>query len=164
MGGGGVPGIWTIDFACGHTEKRDLTSKRVDQRAGYARWLAKYDCMECYKKKKNASTFHAKQRAQELEAAERVEQRSGFEPLDGSEKQQAWARHLRADITEGLYDLYVSSGEHDEAWFETTVLEPSRRIARAKWWIENREYDLPAYVELIAAGAQGEDANEPVRS
>lgn len=159
-----IPTTWTIDYSCGHTGDIDLSKKRVDQRAGYAKWLEQRDCFDCYKHKngKKESAERAKEREVELEKVGTWEERSGLEDLDGSDKQQAWARVIRGDILAGLYDLYVESGEHDEEWFESEILTPARMIATCRWWIDNRDFELPAFPELLIAGADSEDGNENV--
>ena len=45
----GVKTIWPITYACGHSEDRNLSSKRADERAGYARSLASKDCTEYWR-------------------------------------------------------------------------------------------------------------------
>ena len=159
-----IPKVWNIDYACGHSGEMDLSQKRIDQRAGYAKWLEKRDCFECYKGKgtKKVSKERQKERAEELEKVAVQEKRDGLLPLSGSEKQQEWARTLRGEVLAGLYDLYVTSEEHDEEWFESEVLTPARMIATSRWWIDNREFGLPAFPELLAAGAQSDDASENV--
>lgn len=161
---GRVPTVWTIDHTCGHTRDQDLSRKRADQRAGYAAWLAKRDCWDCYKEK-NKGTFErrqAEERVQELADAETYEQRSGLESLDGTEKQVEWARVIRVDVLSAVYEETVQDGQQDEDWFEDTILRPARMMATARWWIDNREMDTDAWPELLAAGAESTDANENV--
>lgn len=159
-----IPKMWDIDFACGHSQEIDLSQKRIDQRAGYAKWLEQRDCFDCFKSKgtKKVSKEREKERAEELENVAVQEKRDGLLPLSGSDKQQVWARSLRRDVLAGLYDLYVTSEEHDEEWFEAEILTPARMIATSRWWIDNREFELPAFPELLAAGAQSDDASENV--
>lgn len=157
-----IPKVWHIDYACGHSEDRDLSNKRVDQRAGFAEWLSGKDCFDCYKKKSagTVSKELAAERAKKLETTAEWEEKSGLQPLDGSDKQIQWARVIRGEVLEGLYDLYVTSGEHDEEWFDHEILAAARAIATARWWIDNREMDLPAFLELLPAGAESVDATE----
>ena len=159
-----IPTTWTINYACGHTGDLDMSNKRVDQRAGYAKWLQQRDCFDCYKNRQGTkeSAERAKERAAALERVAISEQRSGLEGLTGTEKQQSWARVIRGDILAGLYDLYVASGQHDEGWFESEILAPAQRIATSRWWINNRDMGLPEFPELLAAGADSEDATENV--
>lgn len=39
---------WNVDHACGHCAEHDLSAKRASERAGYARWLATKECVECW--------------------------------------------------------------------------------------------------------------------
>lgn len=161
--------VWSIDHQCGHSVERDLSDRKPDKRAGFAKWLASTDCFECYKKK-NDSAFEkkrAEERAEEQERelayAEVYETRSGLEALSGSEKQVAWSRRIRVQVLATLYEL-VESGQKDEAWFEATILVPARLIATARWWIDNREFEADDWPELLAAGAESTDANENLAS
>lgn len=89
-----IPKMWDIDFACGHSQEIDLSQKRIDQRAGYAKWLEQRDCFDCFKSKgtKKVSKEREKERAEELENVAVQEKRDGLLPLSGSDKQQVWAR------------------------------------------------------------------------
>jgi hypothetical protein len=40
---------WSITHACGHVAERDLSDRRADERAGFARWLATKDCTDCWR-------------------------------------------------------------------------------------------------------------------
>ena len=60
-----------------------------------------------------------------------------------------------------LYEQ-VESGQKDEDWFEETVLVPARLIATARWWIDNKDFEVEDWPELLSAGAESADANENV--
>ncbi|MDN6301443.1 MAG: hypothetical protein L0J57_00120 [Brachybacterium sp.] len=157
--------VWSIDHQCGHSADRDLSDRAADKRAGFAKWLASTDCFECYKKK-NRSDFKKKrqeEQAHELENAEVYETRSGLEALSGSEKQIAWARHIRVQVLAALYEQ-VEGEEKDEEWFEATVLVPARLIATARWWIDNKDFEVEDWPELLKVGAESTDANENLTS
>lgn len=161
--------VWSIDHRCGHSAERDLSDRKPDKRAGFAKWLASTDCFECYKKN-SRSEFEKKRAAERLEEqkreladAEVYETRSGLEVLSGSDKQIAWARRIRVQVLASLYEQ-VESGQKDEAWFERTVLGPARLIATSRWWIDNRDFEVEDWPELLAAGAESTDANENLAS
>lgn len=155
--------MWAIDHRCGHSAERDLSDRTPDRRAGFAKWLASTDCFECYKKK-NSAEFERKreeERQRAIADAEVYETRSGLEELAGSDKQVAWARRIRVQVLGSLYEQ-VESGQKDEDWFEETVLVPARLIATARWWIDNKDFEVEDWPELLSAGAESADANENV--
>ena len=157
--------VWSIAHVCGHTVERDLSDKSPDKRAGFAKWLKDRDCTECFKEK-NRDEFEQKRReeeAKELADAEVYEQRSGLDELSGTDKQVAWGRRIRVQVLAALYEQ-VEEGEKDEGWFEQTILQPARLIGTARWWIDNREFAAEDWPELLAAGAQSDDANENLAS
>jgi hypothetical protein len=93
-----VKTIWPSTFVCGHSDDRDLSSKRADERAGYARWLASKDCTDCWRagqadagERLSKEQWLEAKRAEEAESLASWEQRAGMPPLDGSEKAFAWA-------------------------------------------------------------------------
>ena len=47
-----VKTIWPITFACGHQAERDLSDRAADRRAGFAEWLAKQSCTDCWRASK----------------------------------------------------------------------------------------------------------------
>lgn len=157
--------VWSIDHQCGHSVERDLSDRKPDKRAGFAKWLASTECFECYKKS-NRAEFE-KKRAEELKReladAEVYETRSGLEPLSGSEKQVAWARRIRVQVLASLYEQ-VEGGQKDESWFEAAVLAPARLIVTARWWIDNKDFEIEDWPELLASGVESADANENVAS
>ena len=159
-----IPKVWNIDYSCGHSGEMDLSQKRIDQRAGYAKWLEKRDCFECYKSKgtKKVSKERQKERAEELEKIAVQEKRDGLLPLSGSEKQQEWARTLRGMCWRACMTSTSPARSTTRSGSRSEVLTPARMIATSRWWIDNREFGLPAFPELLAAGAQSDDASENV--
>jgi len=153
-----VKTIWPITYAYGHSEHRDLSGKRADERAGYARWLASKDCTACWRATQtDAGENVAKEqwlerkRAEEAEQVGASEQRAGMHALDGSEKAAAWGRRGRHSVLTSAYAALVVEGDmSDEQWI-AHIEAPARLITRASWWIDNRDTTPAAVAELLAA-------------
>jgi hypothetical protein len=153
-----VKTIWPITYACGHSEDRDLCSKRVDERAGYARWLASKDCTDCWRatqadtgERVTKEQWLERKRAEEAEEVGAWEQRAGMFALNGSEKAAAWGRRVRHSILTSAYDaLVVESDMSDEQWI-AHIEASARLITCASWWIDNRDADPADVAELVAA-------------
>ena len=160
-----IPTEYEIDFKCGHTETRDLSNKPAGDRAGFAAWLAKTQCSECFaasapkRKKEYAKKFAAEAREQAQEAATKM----GLPQLEGSEKQVGWALTVRNDLLLGAHDE-LTEGEGasmPEAEFTQRILEPAQRIVRAGWWIDNREQNAADLEELVTDVADENDTENP---
>jgi hypothetical protein len=153
-----VKTIWPITYACGHSEDRDLSGKRADERAGYARWLASKDCTDCWRatqdgtgEKVTKEQWLERKRAEEAEQVGAWEQQAGMFALDGSEKATAWGRRVRHSVLTGAYDALVTEGDmSDEQWI-AHIEAPARLITRASWWIDNRDTTPGDVAELVAA-------------
>ena len=151
-----VKTIWSITYACGHSEDRDLSAKRADERAGYARWLAGKDCTDCWRagqddaERRKAQWLEAK-RADEAEAISAWEQRVGMQPLDGSDKAITWGRRVRHATLTGAYDALVAEADMSDAEWAAAIETPARLITRASWWIDNRDTEPGDVAELVAA-------------
>lgn len=133
--------IVLIEFSCGHEDERDLSAKSAGERAGYAAWLAKSPCTDCWKKKqkRTLSKEVREERAAAHDEAVADQERSRLPVLHGSQKQCDWALRARYELLRDAYTSLVEDGSLDEERFETEVLEPARRITAARWWIDNRE-------------------------
>lgn len=148
-----IPTEYEIDFQCGHTEKRDLSHKPAGDRAGFAAWLAKTQCSDCFstsapkRKKEYAKKFAEEAREEAQAAAEKM----GLPQLEGSDKQVGWALTVRNNLLLGAHDALVEgeAASMTEAEFTERVLEPAQRIVRAGWWIDNREQDAADLEELV---------------
>lgn len=153
-----VKTVWPITFSCGHSEDRDLSPKRADQRAGYAKWLADKKCTPCWRgsqassgERLSDSEFIAEKRAEEAQAAQEWESEARMPDLEGAEKALDWGRRSRHNLLSGAYDTLVMSGDvGDKTWTET-IEERARRITSASWWIDNREADAEDVAELVQA-------------
>lgn len=142
-----------IEFACGHTETRDLSHKPAGDRAGFAQWLASTQCRECFEADapKRRKEFAKQAQAEEREEATEAAQRMNLPELTGTDKQIRWALVARHRlITVAVEDL--TRGEDaamDEDAFEERIMGPARKIVRAGWWIDNRNAESADLEELM---------------
>ncbi|WP_053384996.1 hypothetical protein [Leucobacter celer] len=67
---------------------------------------------------------------------------------------------MRYELLRDAYTGLVQEGEHSEDDFEDQVLEPARKIGRAKWWIDNRDSTSAMLIELLADPGTEPDENE----
>lgn len=153
-----VKTIWPVTYACGHSEDRDLSAKRADERAGYARWLASKECTECWRAgQADAGERLSKQqwletkRAEEAQAICAWEQRAGMQPMDGSDKAIAWGRRVRHTTLTSAYDALVAEADMTDEQWAAAIEAPARLITRATWWIDNRDTAPGDIAELVAA-------------
>jgi len=160
-----VKKIWTIDhLPCGHQSEADLSARPADQRAGYARWLAKRECTDCWREthQRDAAATSAwleSKRTQEREAAQDWAKRFRMPPLDGPERAIVWASTVRHQLVTGAYTALVAEGALDEAdWQE--LEDRARTVTRAGWWIDQREADPADLPELLEAVADSDRTTE----
>lgn len=153
-----VKTIWPITHACGHTEDRDLSGKRADERAGYANWLASKDCTNCWRasqgdtsERLSTDEWIAQQRAAERAEIDAWETRCAMPPLDGSEKAVDWGRRARHTLLTTTYEALVHSGALTEDAWLTSIEAPARTVLRASWWIDQREADPSDVEELLTS-------------
>lgn len=140
-----------IDYKCGHSDTRDLSAIPAGQRAGRIEWLSGRPCFECFKRtaKKGLSKGLKAERAEFHEDALADQERSGLPPLQGSGKQVSWATDERYKLLKAAYEDLVQSEGMSEPEFEEAILEIARRIAGARWWIDNREATSTELIELL---------------
>lgn len=143
---------YEIEFVCGHSEVRDLSAKPAGERKGYAAWLERSKCTDCWKRSSTRQLSKEVQAARDAAQKEAIadQERNGLPILQGSTKQAAWALKARYLLLKAAYEDLVEIGEMGEEQFEETVLEPARVIDRAKWWIDNREYGSQELLQLLA--------------
>lgn len=150
-----IPTTFEIDFACGHTEERDLSNKPAGQRKGFASWLTTKNCSEC-NRKENAAEYKEKLYEEALQKQAALE----LPALEGTEKQLKWATTARNDVLMKAFEEFVR-GEHaimTEEAFEKQFLVPARMITRASWWIDYRDTE-PADLKECLDTAIEEEGN-----
>jgi hypothetical protein len=153
-----VKTIWPIEYACGHRDDRDLSAKKADERAGYAKWLASKDCTDCWRANQGDNNdtlpkqeWLAQKRAEERAAVEEWEQKTDMSALSGSEKALDWGRRCRHEMLSGAYEALVVNGDMPEGQYIEVIERPARLIDRASWWIDNRGAEPEDVRELVEA-------------
>jgi hypothetical protein len=151
-----VKTTWDVEHACGHSQVHDLSTKRVSERAGFARWLAGRDCTDCWARKRDTATgrdrdaWLAERRAEELSVVEMWETKAGMPPLEGSDKAVEWARKVRHQLAVAAFN---DMGSPDDADFTEHIEAPTRAVTSASWWIDQRESEPSDLAELLADAA-----------
>jgi hypothetical protein len=146
---------WSVDHSCGHTIEHDLSARRADERAGYARWLAARSCSDCWRSAHAADAaatqeWLAARRQQEQAGAEEWASQYDMPPLAGSDKAVAWGERCRHRLVTAAYEALVTEGDWDEQrWAE--VEKAARTVDRAGWWIDQRDAEPADLPELLAA-------------
>ncbi len=157
-----VKTTWDVEHACGHSQAHDLSSKRVSDRAGFARWLASRDCTDCWSRDRGTATARdreawlADRRAEELSAVETWETKADMPPLGGSDRAVEWARKVRHQLVAAAFD---DMGSPDDANFTEQVEAPARMVVSASWWIDQRDADPSDLTELLTDAAAGDAAH-----
>ena len=126
---------YSIRRACGHVETVNICGTNVHgERERQAEYEAEKLCYECYQAEKAAR----------LEKAETAD---ALPELEGSPKQVAWAKDLRASKLYGNSGVaYCEKGfadldEEDKATCREAIASIKAQSS-AKWWIDNRQADL----------------------
>ncbi|MHA7170101.1 hypothetical protein ACX801_18300 [Arthrobacter bambusae] len=154
-----------IKYKCGHTQATNLSTVPAGRRKAHAYGLGKnHVCGKCFSKENEAgrAAFLAERNAQTLAEAESFENDHGIPPLTGSEKQLSWGTRSRYELlSKALEDLTNSddapmSGED----FESRILEPSRGILRAGWWIDNQDAETEDLEELVSTAVTEDEHAE----
>lgn len=150
-----IPTTFEIDFACGHTEERDLSKKPAGKRKSIAKWLETKDCSACSKEEK-AAEYKKKL----YEDALANQKKLGLPELEGTEKQLPWATTARDTLIMAAHEEFVM-GENpvmDEADFEQNILVPARLITSSRWWIDYRDTELEDLKECLDTALDDESA------
>jgi hypothetical protein len=160
----GVATRWDVVHNCGHEWTHDLSSRRADQRASFARWLTGRDCTDCWRATRSADTagreeWLAARRAAEQQAAAEWAKRFDMPPLDGPQKIVGWGERCRHQLVTAAHTVLVAEGSWDEAdW--AALEEKARTVTRAGWWLDQRDSggsDLP---ELLDAASESDRGTE----
>ncbi|MEV7035707.1 hypothetical protein AB0N99_36455 [Streptomyces sp. NPDC093272] len=149
----GVKTIWPINHTCGHQVDRDLSDRSADRRAGFAEWLAKQKCTDCWHTAKEGeeqdkTAWLQAKRAEEQAESEAWSEQYRMPPLDGTERAVAWGVRCRHQILTAAYTDLVTERETSEAEWEE-IGESARTITRAGWWIDQRASRPDDLTELL---------------
>jgi hypothetical protein len=153
-----IPTLWTIEHTCGHSATRDLSDRPADRRAGFADWLTRQPCTDCWRARnqedhKAREIRLAERRATEQQEAEDWARTHRLPPLDGSDRAVPWAVRCRHQLLAAAYTILVVEGDLDEAaWQE--VEDAARTISRAGWWLDQRNADPADLPELLEAATE----------
>ncbi len=156
-----VETIWNVEHACGHSVDADLSDRRADQRAGFARWLASKDCGDCWRARRADVGWCSKEewlvtrRAEETTAIDLCEDRFAMPALCGSDNAVQWARRCRADLLSAAYSHLVLGNTLTEEDWEDRIEAPVRQLSQAAWWIDQRDSQPCDLEELIVAALSG---------
>lgn len=129
---------YSVTYACGHDGEVVLYGKTADRERKLG-WYETCDCPECYKAKKNAAA---------ISAAAESESENDMPVLNGSEKQVAWARSIRANRIADFFKL-IANASGDKDAVIAKVIGWMRTKTDAKFWIDTREEIrfVPAHAE-----------------
>lgn len=151
-----TPTEFEIDFACGHSEVRDLSDRPAGKRRGFAKWLESKDCTECFKKEQGQADLD------ELfqDVADR-KKKLELPDLDGTDKQVKWGELNRdklimaahGDLTEG------EDAPLDEDEFDERILEPARKVTNAGWWMDNKDSEPDELEELVTTALDDDEVD-----
>ncbi|MFF0740602.1 hypothetical protein ACFYVL_09385 [Streptomyces sp. NPDC004111] len=142
----------------------DLSDRPADRRAGYARWLAGRECTDCWKASRETDTqskaeWLAAKRAEEQQAAADWALQFDMPPLEGPERALEWGERSRHQLMTAAHTALVAEGTWDEAdWAH--LEEKARGIARAGWWIDQRDADGADLLELLDAASAADLGTE----
>ncbi|MFE4357869.1 MULTISPECIES: hypothetical protein [Streptomycetaceae] len=150
-----VKKVWTITHACGHEAERDLGARPADRRAGFAEWLARQDCTDCWRAAQGddetgkAEWLEAKRAAEQAES-EAWSQQYRMPPLEGTDRGIAWGIRCRHQVLTAAYTALVLDGSMPEPQWEQ-IEDQARTITRAGWWIDQRASEPADLPELLDA-------------
>ena len=142
-------GQYVIEFACGHSGRKEFYGGKKRRQSSLDYWTER-TCVDCWKAEQNR-------------VADEIEE--GLPELEGSERQIAWARTIRAkfiqqaraNLPEALERVATIRTEMEEeigvdataeyGWENALKGERDRHASleqrtSAKWWIDNRDKDI----------------------
>lgn len=159
-----VKTVWSITHSCGHQTARDLSNRPADRRAGFAEWLAKQECTDCWRANKDSNeqdktAWLEAKRAEEQAASELWSKQYRMPPLEGTERAIAWGVRCRHQVLAAGYTVLVlEGGTSDTAWEE--IEESARTVTRAGWWIDQRSSEPDDLAELLEAASAADRPTE----
>lgn len=159
-----VKTIWPITHSCGHHTERDLSGRAADRRAGFAEWLAKQECTDCWRAAKEGdeqdkAAWLETKRAEEQAESEAWSEQYRMPPLEGTERAVAWGVRCRHQVLAAAYTALVLEGETDEREWEA-IEEAARFVTRAGWWIDQRSSEPGDLAELLQAASEADRPKE----
>ncbi|MGF1425468.1 hypothetical protein [Kitasatospora sp. LaBMicrA B282] len=160
-----VKTIWQITHSCGHETDRNLGDRPADRRAGFAEWLAKQECTDCWRQGKDEDEAGKEAWLEAKRAAEQAESQAWSEqyrmpPLEGTERGIAWGIRSRHQVLAAAYSALVLDGGMPESAWEQ-VEGQARTVTRAGWWIDQRTCEPGDLPELLAAAT---DVDRPTEN
>lgn len=160
-----VKRIWQIAHSCGHEAERDLSDRAADRRAGFAEWLAKHECTDCWKAAKEGveqdkTTWLEAKRAAEQAESESWSEQYRMPPLEGTERAVPWGVRCRHQLLSVAYTALVLEGGTSEAAWEE-IEDMARTVTRSGWWIDQRSSEPGDLAELLHAAT---DADRPTEN
>ncbi len=159
-----VKRTWNITHSCGHEAERDLSDRAADRRAGFAEWLGKQECTDCWRATKDgdeqdkAAWLEAK-RAEEQAESDAWSEQYRMPPLEGTERAIAWGVRCRHQILSAAYTGLVLESDTDEADWQG-IEDAARTITRAGWWIDQRASEPGDLAELLEAATDSDRPTE----
>lgn len=131
---------YAITHSCGHTVTKQLYGPEASRRR-YIAWAATEVCPDCAK-------------ADKMAACEALEVAHGLPALDGSPKQVAWARTLRASMITDMEQTFAEMASKVRPGMEQTFEERAAAVMQAlygctsaRWWIDARDIKGMALAE-----------------
>lgn len=138
---------YTVEHACGDTERHQITGSTAAERDWRAAALRETECSACQQRQREAE--HARRNA----AAAAAAADQGLPALTGTDRQVPWATTIRADALALLDEMlaYIdnegpTAAAGQRADDQRRVIESYRRIylaaTQAKAWIDYRAWAL----------------------
>ena len=125
-----------VTRTCGHQERVNVPSAGR-RREGLLAWHAKQPCRMCRREAERKARAEAHQVAGEKARAEAAA--AGLPPLEGSERQVAWAEQIRRGIlVEADKILAEASGDPVRLAALAPAAQEVRGRISAQWWIKRR--------------------------
>lgn len=158
-----IPTNYIIEHPCGHEITHDLSNRPADKRAAFTRWLAARDCTDCWKAARDSGAgkeeWLAARRAEEQEAARTWARQFDMPPLEGPERALDWGERSRHQLVTAAHARLVAEGTWDETRW-AALEDRARSIARAGWWIDQRDADGADLPELLDAATENDRGSE----
>ena len=143
---------YDVTYSCGHSGVVSLVGPTRDRQRKLVWYAAAGLCPECYR----ATKEEERQRLAAAAAAEAQE--IGLRPLNGSEKQIAWAETIRQGRMSTAYDQLMGVGQHYPQFvgqIEGCLLWLRDQVS-AEWWIDHHHEDTlgllvscPHFADLV---------------